>query len=100
MIILKIYCGYRWDNVTTIFDKEDLIQSLDLFNLTVNNAIYFCLIGIGTLIAALISVASFVWTMERQIRMIRRKFFQSIMQQEIGWFDTHKIGELVTGFYE
>lgn len=31
---------------------------------------------------------------ERQIKTIRIRLLQSILRQEIGWFDTYKSGEL------
>lgn len=32
----------------------------------------------------------------RQVHRIRKQFFHAIMQQEIGWFDVHGVGELNT----
>ncbi len=37
---------------------------------------------------------------ERQTRVIRKKLFNSILRQEIGWFDVYKSGELTNRMTE
>ncbi|KAK3108991.1 hypothetical protein FSP39_020354 [Pinctada imbricata] len=98
--IAKDIANISSPNVTTMLDKSDLINSLDLLNRVRPYSLYFCLIGIGAMVASFISTMSFHWTMERQILVIRKRFFSSIMQQEIAWFDTHESGELSTRFSE
>jgi ABC-type multidrug transport system fused ATPase/permease subunit len=54
------------------------------------------LIGSGALVTGYFAVAFWTLASERQIKRIRQKFFESVMRQEIGWFDTHESGELST----
>ena len=39
-------------------------------------------------------------TCERQVHRIRKQFFNAILRQEIGWFDTQQSGELTTRLAE
>uniref|UniRef100_A0A452DY09 Multidrug resistance protein 1 n=1 Tax=Capra hircus TaxID=9925 RepID=A0A452DY09_CAPHI len=57
---------------------------------------YYSGIGAGVLIAAYIQVSFWCLAAGRQVHRIRKQFFHAIMQQEIGWFDVHDVGELNT----
>uniref|UniRef100_A0A8D0VZU8 ATP binding cassette subfamily B member 1 n=1 Tax=Sus scrofa TaxID=9823 RepID=A0A8D0VZU8_PIG len=59
-------------------------------------AYYYSAIGAGVLVAAYIQVSFWCLAAGRQIYKIRKRFFHAIMQQEIGWFDMHDVGELNT----
>lgn len=59
-------------------------------------AYYYTGIGAGVLIVAYIQVSLWCLAAGRQIHKIRQKFFHAIMNQEIGWFDVHDVGELNT----
>uniref|UniRef100_A0A4X1T1G3 ATP binding cassette subfamily B member 1 n=1 Tax=Sus scrofa TaxID=9823 RepID=A0A4X1T1G3_PIG len=59
-------------------------------------AYYYSAIGAGVLVAAYIQVLFWCLAAGRQIYKIRKRFFHAIMQQEIGWFDMHDVGELNT----
>uniref|UniRef100_A0A8C6G3D0 Multidrug resistance protein 1 n=1 Tax=Moschus moschiferus TaxID=68415 RepID=A0A8C6G3D0_MOSMO len=59
-------------------------------------AYYYTGIGAGVLIAAYIQVSFWCLAAGRQVHRIRKQFFHAIMQQEIGWFDVHDVGELNT----
>ena len=45
-------------------------------------------------------VAFWLMPAERQTRHIRKKLFNSIIKQDIGWFDTYKSGELTNRLTE
>ncbi|KAL3831643.1 hypothetical protein ACJMK2_023371 [Sinanodonta woodiana] len=64
------------------------------FVLNYNYTLYFCLIGVGSLVCAYLEFVFWNISAERQINRIRKLFYQSVMRQEIGWFDTHKAGDL------
>ena len=57
-------------------------------------------VGFGTMIANYLYVSMLLIAAERQTRRMREHFFRSIMQQEIGWFDTNDSGELATRLVE
>uniref|UniRef100_U3CBT4 Multidrug resistance protein 1 n=1 Tax=Callithrix jacchus TaxID=9483 RepID=U3CBT4_CALJA len=59
-------------------------------------AYYYSGIGAGVLVAAYIQVSFWCLAAGRQIYKIRKQFFHAIMQQEMGWFDVHDVGELNT----
>nr|KAG5689387.1 hypothetical protein BaRGS_017671 [Batillaria attramentaria] len=60
--------------------------------------LYFVYIGVGSLVSSYLAVS--LWTLagERQITRIRKLFFRGVMRQDIGWFDTHEVGELNSRF--
>ncbi|ELT87338.1 hypothetical protein CAPTEDRAFT_150102 [Capitella teleta] len=55
---------------------------------------YFCVLGCIMFLLGAIAMTSWIWTAERQSSRIRKRFFQSVMRQHIGWFDEHQVGEL------
>uniref|UniRef100_A0A8C6RDM7 Multidrug resistance protein 1 n=1 Tax=Nannospalax galili TaxID=1026970 RepID=A0A8C6RDM7_NANGA len=59
-------------------------------------AYYYTGIGAGVLIVAYVQVSFWCLAAGRQIHKIRQKFFHAIVNQEIGWYDVHDIGELNT----
>ncbi|XP_074654241.1 ATP-dependent translocase ABCB1-like [Tubulanus polymorphus] len=61
-----------------------------------DSALVYLYIACGTFAAAFIQVTCWSIACERQTHAIRQEFFKSILRQEIGWFDTHKSGELST----
>ena len=61
---------------------------------------WFCLVGCCVLVAGYLEIAFWSWAAERQTRRVRTLFFDSIMKQQIGWFDTHQSGELSTRLAE
>ena len=62
--------------------------------------IYFVLVGVVTLVSAYTALSLWMWAGERQITNIRKRFFRGVMRQDIGWFDTHEVGELNSRFSE
>jgi ABC-type multidrug transport system fused ATPase/permease subunit len=70
-----------------------LSEFADVYDICEGYALWFCLIGSGALVTGYFAVAFWTLASERQIKRIRQKFFESVMRQEIGWFDTHESGE-------
>ncbi|KAM9216073.1 ATP-dependent translocase ABCB1 [Dugong dugon] len=67
-----------------------------MFLLFFRYAYYYSGIGAGVLVAAYVQVSFWCLAAGRQIYKIRKQFFHAVMQQEIGWFDVHDVGELNT----
>eukprot|EP00794_Sanderia_malayensis_P017701 gene17701-19469_t len=57
---------------------------------------YYAYIGVGTFVCAYIQTAFWSLAAMRQCHRIRVNCFQSIIRQEIGWFDVIDSGELST----
>lgn len=57
-------------------------------------AIYYIYLAIGTMIVAYLHTGLFSVTAVRQTKKMRTAFFNSVMRQNIGWFDTYDVGEL------
>uniref|UniRef100_A0A8D1Y6K3 Multidrug resistance protein 1 n=1 Tax=Sus scrofa TaxID=9823 RepID=A0A8D1Y6K3_PIG len=75
---------------------ETILFSVALYQGSHRYAYYYSAIGAGVLVAAYIQVSFWCMAAGRQIYKIRKQFFHAIMQQEIGWFDMHDVGELNT----
>ncbi|KAL3994240.1 ABC transporter transmembrane region family protein [Acanthocheilonema viteae] len=52
--------------------------------------------GIGILILATVSMICWHTVCERQIYQIRKHYFAAVVRQNMGWFDKHPSGELMT----
>ena len=51
-------------------------------------------LGVGVIIVTYLQVSMFKMAAERLVHKIRLLFYQSILRQEIGWFDVNLSGEL------
>ncbi|XP_074659659.1 ATP-dependent translocase ABCB1-like [Tubulanus polymorphus] len=74
-----------FDSIPRVESTYDLVWPL---------ALYFCVIGACVLVLAYVSITFWSLAAERQTKRIRRRFFQSILRQDIAWFDLHRSGEL------
>uniref|UniRef100_A0A8C4KVD2 ATP binding cassette subfamily B member 1 n=1 Tax=Equus asinus asinus TaxID=83772 RepID=A0A8C4KVD2_EQUAS len=88
--------GNVGNGICGLFGKEALIRVCAVILLFFRYAYYYSGIGAGVLVAAYIQVSFWCLAAGRQIYKIRKQFFHAIMQQEIGWFDMHDVGELNT----
>ncbi|KAI1885483.1 hypothetical protein AGOR_G00204160 [Albula goreensis] len=61
-----------------------------------SHAIYYSIMGAIVLVAAYLQVALWTLAAGRQVKRLRKLFFHSIIQQEIGWFDSNETGQLNT----
>ena len=61
---------------------------------------YFVFITIGVFISGYFQIALMQMAAERQVNRIRKLYFQSVLRQEIGWFDCTPSGELATRLNE
>lgn len=57
-------------------------------------------IGIGVIVVAYLEMMCWHTAAYNQCERIRSQLFKAILRQEIGWFDTHEIGELNTRLVE
>ncbi len=57
-------------------------------------SLYLLGLGIGTMILCYFQIAFWLMPSEKQTREIRKQLFESILRQDIGWFDTYKSEEL------
>uniref|UniRef100_A0A8C6GPI9 P-type phospholipid transporter n=2 Tax=Mus spicilegus TaxID=10103 RepID=A0A8C6GPI9_MUSSI len=83
-------------NNTNISEADKRAMFAKLEEEMTTYAYYYTGIGAGVLIVAYIQVSFWCLAAGRQIHKIRQKFFHAIMNQEIGWFDVHDVGELNT----
>ena len=67
----------------------------------VNTQVYLFLgIAAGVFIVAALQIMSYQLAAERQVYKIRLLFYQAILRQNIGWFDTNPSGELFSRLTE
>ena len=80
-------CGFFVaDSLCTTGD--DLIEEMNRL------VIFYCALGVAAFVCGWMHVSLFQYACERQLQIIRKKFFHSILRQEIGWFDVNSVGEL------
>ena len=72
----------------------------DLEASTTKTAVYYVLLAIGNLVFAWLGMGLFALSAERQVHKMRLAMFQSVIYQNIGWFETFSVGELNTRFTE
>jgi ATP-binding cassette, subfamily B (MDR/TAP), member 1 len=64
-------------------------------------ASYFCYLAIGSFIASYVETAFWSWTGNRQTNRIRALYLQSVLRQDIAFFDVHSTtGGLLSGLSE
>jgi len=68
--------------------QDELIHDVDIL------VIYYCALGVVALIGGWMHVALFQYACERQLLVIRKRFFHSILKQEIGWSDVNGVGRI------
>ena len=80
-------CGYFVNN-SLCATGDDLIDDINTL------VIYYCALAVVALVCGWLHVSLFQYACERQLQIIRRRFFHSILRQGIGWFDLNSAGEL------
>lgn len=79
------------------FDKlksDTNTKPLDLEGEMTQFALYYVYLAIGNMVVAYGQMAFWSLTATRQVKKMRLAFFQSVLKQDIGWFDTTDPGEL------
>ena len=59
-----------------------------------DTAIKFILIGCGVCAAASLQGFSFAYFVDNQVKKMRPMYFDAMLHQDVGWFDTHSPGAL------
>ncbi|CAE7372180.1 ABCB1 [Symbiodinium necroappetens] len=59
-----------------------------------DTAIKFILIGCGVCAAATLQGFSFAYFVDNQVKKMRPMYFDAMLHQDVGWFDTHSPGAL------
>eukprot|EP00924_Labyrinthula_sp_SR-Ha-C_P002659 maker-scaffold_13-snap-gene-3.61-mRNA-1 protein AED:0.01 eAED:0.01 QI:0/0/0/1/1/1/2/0/1318 len=78
-----------------LFDSFNDPESIEnIREIGVDFAKKFAYLGAGAFIMASAQVACFTITSERQVLKIREAYFEGLLRQEIGWFDSQRSGEL------
>lgn len=72
----------------------------DVYSYVRYHALYFCLIGVATIVFTFIQLVCWDISQERQMRTIREKFFKAVIHNDIAWFDLHQGAELGSSFNE
>ncbi|XP_048881333.1 ATP-dependent translocase ABCB1 isoform X20 [Brienomyrus brachyistius] len=69
---------------------------IDIEALMATRAYYFVGIGVAVFIVGTCQVTLFLLAATRQTKRIRERYFHSVIHQQMGWFDTHQVGVLIT----
>ncbi|ELU12981.1 hypothetical protein CAPTEDRAFT_48925, partial [Capitella teleta] len=79
-----------WNDTQDQIDDmmDQLMEDMALY------AAYYAAVACGVLFAAYGQVTFWLLASNRQAQKLRCVLFSSVLKQDIGWFDTHEIGEL------
>ena len=80
-------CQFFVDN-SLCTTKDELIDQINQV------VLYYCVLGVVLFIGGTFHSSLFQYACERQIHVIRVKFFRSVLRQDISWFDANTAGEL------
>ena len=80
--------------------KTNCTDPVDLEDSMTTVALWYIGIAVATLISAWVGLGLWGLSAERQVHKMRMAMFRNIINQEIGWFDTHSSGELGTRLTE
>lgn len=88
---ITVFCeGNTTANCTSRSTARDTL----IDEVTHPTILYFCIIGLVTVISGWIQVVMFQLSAGQQVKRIRMEYFCSIMKQEIAWFDHNATGEI------
>ncbi|KAI9374167.1 P-loop containing nucleoside triphosphate hydrolase protein [Aspergillus egyptiacus] len=68
----------------------------EFYDELVENVLYFVYLGIGEFVTVYISTVGFIYTGEHATQKIREHYLESILRQNIGYFDKLGAGEVTT----
>ncbi|KAE8351679.1 P-loop containing nucleoside triphosphate hydrolase protein [Aspergillus coremiiformis] len=74
----------------------DLISYHDFYHELTKNVLYFIYLGIGEFVTVYISTVGFIYTGEHISQKIREHYLESIMRQNMAYFDKLGAGEVTT----
>lgn len=87
------FCDSNTDPNINCTDRGTLRDEL-IDNINHPIILYYCLIGIASLVTGWLQVTMLQLAAERQITKIRTLFFRAILKQEISWFDLNPTGQI------
>ena len=92
---LNMICSNTEEETCGFFVADSLCTTSDDLVEEINRlVIYYCVLGLVAFVCGWMHVSLFQYACERQLQIIRKKFFQGVLRQEIGWFDVNSVGEL------
>ena len=92
---LNMICSTTERDTCQFFVEDDLCTTGDDLIEDINElVIYYCVLGVVAFVCGWLHVSLFQYACERQLQIIRNKFFHSILRQEIGWFDVNSVGKI------
>ncbi|KAL4800940.1 P-loop containing nucleoside triphosphate hydrolase protein [Aspergillus venezuelensis] len=74
----------------------DTISYDEFYDELTKNVLYFVYLGIGEFVTVYISTVGFIYTGEHATQKIREHYLESILRQNIGYFDKLGAGEVTT----
>ena len=81
----------RTDQISSKLNIEDEMKKF---------AVYYIILAAGMFVCSFLQAGLWSITAVRQVHRIRIKFFQSILKQDVGWFDVNEGGGLTTRLSE
>lgn len=83
-----------------IHENYHMTNIPDLESSATQTANFYVMLAVGNFVFASLGMGLFAFSAERQVHKMRLAMFQSVIYQNIGWFETFPVGELNTRFTE
>lgn len=89
---------------TTFFHNITQVEKTIAEDLLMDEIIYFtmytCILGVATIVSTYISVALFNFSAIRQISKIRSLYMETVLNQDISWYDVNQTGDFASRITE
>lgn len=96
-IVLLIF-GELTDSIIELGSNSTEVAGPTPAEQIISRSKYYAIIGTCVCVIAFLQNALWNLAAERQAYRIRKKFYHTVLHQDMTWFDSHKSGELTTRF--
>jgi ATP-binding cassette subfamily B (MDR/TAP) protein 1 len=93
--LMTIFFGDIINNLVTYYPALATPASTSAFDANIKDGVIkMCIVGAITFISSYIQMACWMLAGENQAKRIREKYFNSVVRQQVSWFDKVTTGEL------
>lgn len=80
--------------------RENCSNPIDIEDSMTDVAIWYIVLALGNFVFSWLGLGLFGYCSERQMHKMKLALFRNIIHQEIGWFDSHSSGEILSRLSE
>ena len=80
--------------------RENCSDPIDIEDSMTDVAIWYIVLALGNFVFSWLGLGLFGYCSERQMHKMKLALFRNVIHQEIGWFDSHSSGEILSRLSE